>query len=160
VLLVGPAGSGKTTLAKELGELLGSRSKPYALVDLDWLGWVGNVRVTVHEVLFENLRRVWETLRQAGVERLVLARNLESAGELQALREALSGVDLLVVAVEAPREVLEARLRSRDSGDELAEHLAMIAEARPSVPADLTVQNHGRSLHETALEILRRAAWD
>jgi hypothetical protein len=132
---------------------------PYALVDLDWLGWIGNVQVTVHDVLVENVRRVWETLRQAGVERLVMARNLESAAELETLREALTGVDFVIVGVDAPQEVLEARIRFRDSGDELEDHLTMLAAERPSLRVDLTVANHGRSVHEVALEILREAGW-
>ena len=41
VLLTGPLGSGKTSVALEVGELLGSAGVPHAVIDLDWLCWAG-----------------------------------------------------------------------------------------------------------------------
>ena len=75
ILLTGTMGSGKTAVTIAIGELLELREQPYALVDLDWLGWVEPARaslLTQRSVLAENLRLIWPTFREAGVERLVL----------------------------------------------------------------------------------------
>jgi Ni2+-binding GTPase involved in maturation of urease and hydrogenase len=40
ILLTGTVGSGKTSVAIEIGELLERGGASYALVDLDWLAWL------------------------------------------------------------------------------------------------------------------------
>jgi len=41
VLLTGVYGSGKSSVAEEIAYLLEQRGEPYALLDLDYLGWAG-----------------------------------------------------------------------------------------------------------------------
>ena len=62
------------------------RGQPYALVDLDWLGWVEPApgsSLTQRSVLAQNLRLIWPTFREAGVQRLVLARYVEDRAQLE-----------------------------------------------------------------------------
>lgn len=159
-------GSGKTAVTIAIGELLERRSVPYALVDLDWLGWVEPARASLFSqraVLAENLRLIWPTFRKAGVERLVLARYVEDRGQLEEFRAALPGVELLVVRLVASQSVIEGRLRARDSRAQLAEHLAETAElaARAEVNAleDAVVENGDRPLEEVAAEVLSVSGW-
>jgi ribose 1,5-bisphosphokinase PhnN len=162
ILLSGPVGSGKTTLLLEIGELLEQRGEPYALVDLDWLAWVRpapGAQVTVQDVLTENLRAVAATFREAGVERLVLARFVERREQLDAIRRALPDVDLVVVRLSVPRRILEKRLQNRDSGRELAEHLTMIERVERADFEDVVVDNDERDPTAVALEILTKAGW-
>jgi adenylylsulfate kinase-like enzyme len=42
VLITGVYGSGKSSVAAEITYLLEQRDQPYALLDLDYLGWVGD----------------------------------------------------------------------------------------------------------------------
>ena len=97
-------GSGKTVVTIEIGDLLERRGQPYALVDLDWLGWVHPAPaslLTQRAVLAENLRLIWPTFREAGVGRLVLARYVEDRAQLDEFRAALPGVELVVVRLVA-----------------------------------------------------------
>jgi len=41
VLLTGVYGAGKSSVAEEIAYLLEHRGEPYALLDLDYLGWAG-----------------------------------------------------------------------------------------------------------------------
>jgi hypothetical protein len=164
ILLTGTMGSGKTAVTIAIGELL---EQPYALVDLDWLGWVEpapSSRLTQRSVLAENLRLIWPTLREAGVERLVLARYVEDRAQLDEFRAALPGVELCVVRLVATQAVIERRLRARDSGGQLAEHLAETAEfaARGEASAleDAVVENGDRPLAGVAAEVLAAAGWN
>jgi hypothetical protein len=163
ILLSGPVGSGKTRLLLEIGAVLEGLAEPYALVDLDWLAWLHTApgaTVTVQEVLAENLRAVWATFRKAGVERLVLARFLERREQLDAVGQALPEVDLFVVRLAVPRQVLQERLRRRDSGHELDEHLALITQAETLDLEDAVIDNGDeRSAAVVALEILTLAGW-
>jgi adenylylsulfate kinase len=166
ILLTGTVGCGKTAVTVAIGEQLEARRQPYALVDLDWLAWVDPAplaALTQRAVLVENLRLIWPTFREAGVERLVLARHVEDREQLGEFRAALPGVPLTVVRLVAPQRLIERRLRARDAGAQLAEHLAETAElaARGGANAleDAIVENGDRRLEEVAAEVLVVAGW-
>jgi hypothetical protein len=162
ILLTGTVGSGKTTVLLELGEVLDELEGPYALVDLDWLAWVkpaADSGVGVHDVLVENLRSAYATFTRAGVQQLVLARHVQDAAELAAIRDALRGAQLFVVRLIVPADVLEQRIRARDQGRELAEHLELLRTETASGLEDAGVDNSGRPPRAVALEILALAGW-
>jgi hypothetical protein len=148
----------------EIGEILDELGERYALVDLDWLAWLRlapDTPRTVHDVLIENLRAVWGTYRSAGVERVALARFLERREQLDAIRQALNDVDIFAVRLAVPEGVLQERLRQRDTGVELAEHLALVASTADTPPfEDAIVTDTGvRQPRDIVLEILDRAGW-
>jgi adenylylsulfate kinase len=165
LLLTGTIGSGKTAVAAEIGLLLEERRIPGAIVDLDWLGWVhlGPAFKGVDGLIAENLAAVWPNLRSAGVRRLVLVRALYRREALEGLRRAVPEADLTVVRLVASGRTVEGRLRRRDTGRVLEEHLGETAKMAEAVEAaaleDFQVHNQGRPLSEVALEILRRAGW-
>lgn len=158
ILLTGPVGSGKTTALYELDALLDERGEPFALVDLDWLAWArlpGGV--AHHALLAENLAAVWRTYRRAGIERLVAARALSDAADVEAIRAALPETELAVVRLDVPHAELERRIRARDSGAELEEHLALLAAEAP--PLEATAVDATRPPREVALAVLVAAGW-
>jgi adenylylsulfate kinase len=166
ILLTGTVGSGKTSVAIEIGELLESGETPYALVDLDWLAWLRpapSSLVTQRSALADNLGLIWPTFREAGVTRLVLARYVEDRAQLDDFRAVLPGVELFVVLLVAPHDVIERRLRARDSGAQLAEHLAeaatFAARAAEAALEDAVVENGERPLGDVAEQVLRAASW-
>lgn len=157
VLLTGPVGSGKTAAAAAAVSLL---AEPSAAIDLDWLAWFSAPGATVDEMLADNLHAVWTNLRRAGVERLVLARHVPTREALRRIEAALGGVELRSVRLELPREVLERRVRARDEGAELAEHLALIAaDAAAERFEDARVQAEGLAPSEVARAALRAVGW-
>jgi adenylylsulfate kinase len=165
VLLVGPVGSGKTAIATELGELLGARGLPVAVIDLDWLGWFHAAPggPSPDELIAENLGAVWPRFRSAGARYLALARALTTSDQLRALRDALDGVDLMVALVRAPDAVIAARLGRRDQGAVLREHLVQAAAMRRALQdahlEDLVVDNEHGSANEAARSLLERLGW-
>lgn len=93
----------------------------------------------------------------------MLARAVLSQSSLQGVREALPERNVMVVRLHASRATLERRVRARDSGAELEEHLAEIDEiterAIKTVPAAPVVLNEERPLREVALDVMRLARW-
>ena len=64
-----------------------------------------------------------------------------------------------MVRLDAPLALLEARVRARDTGRELDEHLAELAGgAGPDFPHHV-VANDGRAADVVAADVLHAAAW-
>lgn len=162
-LLTGSFGSGKSSVAVEVADVLEERGVPYAAIDLDWLCWgdPGDERDDAeHRMLLRNLAPVVANYLDVGVTRFVLARSIHEARQLDSLRETL-GMPLQVVRLTAPWPVIEARLRDDlTSGRE--DDLAAALELGEDVGAGLedhTVDND-RDLREVAHEVVALLGWD
>jgi hypothetical protein len=165
LLLTGTVGAGKTVVAIEIGHLLEQQGKSAAVVDLDWLGrlHLRSSAVTADQLIARNLAAIWPNLRDAGMRYAVLARAILERGGLDALRVAVPDADLTVVRLTASPSTIEGRLRQRDSGEELAEHLRESLEMSRAMDRarleDMAVAGDGRSPGEVALEVLQRVGW-
>lgn len=169
LLVTGTIGTGKTVVAAEIGEVLARRGLVAAVVDLDWLGWVcrpenaADIPGAVYSLIVRNLAATWPNLRGAGAERLVLARAVTHRDEVDAIRDALRGVELVVVRLTAAPETIRARLEGRDSGAILEEHLRRAVEFDRLLDegdiADATVSTDGRAPRDLARDVLVAAGW-
>jgi len=165
LLIIGPVGSGKTTTLHEIEAMLDQAGTPNAIVDLDWLAWAtpaASSTASVHDLMVANLAAVWQTFRTAGIEYIALARMLNDPAEIAAVRAALHGCETTVVELSVDPGVLEQRIRLRDSGVQLAEHLAFLdaydaegAEAR----SDAVIDVDDQSPAQVARDVLGVAGW-
>ena len=166
LLITGPVGVGKTTVAHEAGTLLAAAGIPHAVVDLDAFACLSpsppddrhNTRIAL-----KNLAAVWANYAPAGAERLVLARVIESRDELQPLRDAVPGADMAVVRLRATHDVLTARVSGREVGSSRARHLYRTIELAEQMERDRVedhvVETSGRGVVDIAREVLQRAGW-
>jgi len=111
VLITGLFGTGKSSVAVEMADVLEKRDLPYAVVDLDWLcwGWAGGAEGSEHRMMLANLVPVVANYLEAGVRYFILARTIRTAPELESLRSALS-MPLEVVELIVPFSEIERRL--------------------------------------------------
>ncbi|MFZ0388305.1 MAG: hypothetical protein WAL22_21765 [Solirubrobacteraceae bacterium] len=119
LLLTGGVGVGKTTIAVEIGVVLGQQSIEHAVIDLDWLSWgaasFDQDRSDHHRrLLIENLHAVWRNYMRHGVRCVVLAGSIISVEHLEGVRAALDEMPLRVVRIRAPLELTVRRLDHRD----------------------------------------------
>ncbi len=163
MILTGAVGTGKTAVAQEVVAAAHEFGMSVAAIDLDWLGWLAGGSVRVDEMISRNLASVASNYLDAGVTRLVLARALVESASLQSLEISLLGWHLTVINLRASRSTLEQRLRGRDSGTELEEHLAefpdMARRTDSAVPGARVVINEDRTLRDVAIEVMRIAEW-
>ena len=164
LVISGTVGVGKSTIVGEIHELLSRADVPHACVDADALAlsWPHRGEFKQTTVL-ENLASLWQNARDAGARRFVLAIVVERRADLEAIREAIPGADIVLVQLAAPEQVRLARLRQREVGSGLAWHVQRTTILQEILAAaalhDLDIANDGRPAREVALDILVRTGW-
>jgi hypothetical protein len=165
LVITGPVGVGKSTIAAEAAWLLRQADVPHALVDLDRIEQCWPVPADDPEnerVSHRNLACMWANFRQAGADRLIFARVLETRSLLGRVTEAVPGAQITVVRLRAPVPVLHERIRSREAGDpdwflDAATHTAEVFEQ--AQVEDHLVDNENRPAAVVAREVLHRVGW-
>ncbi|HEX7303921.1 AAA family ATPase [Lentzea sp.] len=115
LLVTGPVGVGKTTVAEAIGDRLAETQVPHAVIDLDWLS---SCRPSPADDPFHlalqlrNLRAVARNYAEVGVQRIVLAGVVESFAAREEYAEAV-GAKLNVCRLKADLPVLRERLAAR-----------------------------------------------
>ncbi|MFG3577671.1 GNAT family N-acetyltransferase [Micromonospora chersina] len=169
VLLTGVAGVGKSTVADAVGRVLTEAGHVTAVVDTDLLGQfgppptMGSAGQRVYDELkCANLASVWANFRAAGARFVVVAAAIESVAQRERYTASLTGCDLTVVRLTADIDTVRNRLRQRDTGPKLEQHLRALAQPGPS-PTETTVEDftvaNDRTPAEIATEILDRVGW-
>jgi predicted kinase len=166
LVVTGPVGVGKSTVAAEAARLLRAANVPHAVIDLAGIGtcWPTPADDPWNERLaHRNLACMWANFRTAGADRLLLTRVLEARSLLQHVVEAVPGAEVTVVRLRAPLEVLQARIRSREAAADPGWFLgaaAYTAEVLETAGVeDHLVDNQDRSVGEVAEEVLRLVGW-
>ncbi len=166
ILVTGPVGSGKTTVATEMGRLLSEAGIAHAVVDFDQLT---EYRPRAADDPFgtqvglANLTAVWRNYAAAGAKRLIIARVIESRDDLTDLRHAFPEANITVVRLRASVTTLQTRVRRREIGGALEWHLVRAAELAKLMDAhkleDVLVEAEGRGPASIARDILVRVGW-
>jgi hypothetical protein len=161
-LITGLFGTGKSSVAIEMAEVLEQRGLPYAVIDLDWLcwGWAGGAEGSEHRMMLANLAPMMTNYLGAGVRYLILARSIRTPAELASLRSALS-MPLRVVELTVPFSEIERRLAHDITAarrDDLRDAEAWLAAGEGVGFGDRSIPND-RPLGAIASEILGWLGW-
>ena len=169
LLLTGPVGVGKSTVARAASRLLGEANVAHAFVDLAVIGhcWPPPDDDPWNERLVQrNLASMWGNFHACGAERLLLCRVLEARSLLRYIRQAVPGADVTVVGLRAPLPILHARIAAREAGRDPAQidwyrnAAAVLVDRLESTRVeDYCIDNVDRPADEVAAEALRLVGW-
>lgn len=162
-VITGPVGSGKTSVMAALTELLEKHNKPSAGIDMDHLRWFfpkqpgdpfgGNVGR-------QNLGFIAANYRTLGIPVLAIADVIENEEGRQRMIETLPDFDLQVIRLRVPMELIERRLRERESHETIQWYLNRAPELERIMDAqnvgDVIIEVGERIAAEVAVEIARR----
>jgi hypothetical protein len=166
LIVTGPVGVGKTTVAHEVGRLLRPSGVPYAVIDIDALA--GSYPPPPGDgfnaqMAFRNLASVWRNYAEAGVQRLILAYVFETRQELEMVRQAVPGAELTVVRLHASHDELRERVAGRERGSSREWHLHRAVELAELMDRerveDHLVHTDGRDVLEVAHAVAEQAGW-
>jgi hypothetical protein len=157
-------GAGKTTVLGEASDILAVRDIAHAAIDVDALGLAHIPSAAGNDgVMYRNLKSVCENYTSLGVKRLLVARAMEDRAELELCRRMVSATNTLVCRLTASIEVMEQRVKMRESGVSQGKYVARVAKLNVILDRarleDFTISNENRSLREVAYEMLLKAGW-
>jgi adenylylsulfate kinase len=116
LVIIGPVGVGKTTVAAALSELFSQADLAHALIDLDWLRWCSPSPADdpFHlELGIQNPTAVWSHYEAAGAARLILVDVVETRATLHSYQAAIPHAETLLVRLHADLATLRQRLAGR-----------------------------------------------
>ena len=166
LLITGPVGVGKTSVAFEMIEVLEEHDVAHAFFDVDGLTYFHPKPADDRfgeRFAINALGTLFPQLHAEGVERLILARVLWERDSIARYEEALPGAEITVVRLSAPLSIVEARIRHREIGAGLDWYLARAAELdahwRANPVEDLLVDTSDRSVRAIAEDVLKQVGW-
>jgi shikimate kinase len=169
LLLTGVAGVGKSTVADAAGRVLTTAGNVTAVVDTDMLAQFGPPPENhpagggfYDELKCANLAALWANFKAAGARFVVVAAVIDGLRLRELYAQSLAGCEVRLVRLTADHDTVRSRLRQRDMGPKLEQHLRELNEHKrtPATTAaeDFTVTND-RAAAEVAREVLVRAGW-
>jgi chloramphenicol 3-O-phosphotransferase len=161
LLLTGVYGTGKSTIAAEIADVLEKRGDPYAAIDLDWLAWFDSpAPVTGDEILLANLQAMVGTYLSIGVRYFVMAGFFRDRAQVDELRSTLA-FPLDVVRLTVPLSEIENRLSSDPTAgrkDDLRATTEWLTDGTGEGIEDFAVANEG-PVRRVADLIIDRLGW-
>ena len=147
----------------EASDLLSANGIVHAAIDADTLGIVHLPGGSSADIMYRNLEAVSGNFTAAGVNRLLLAVAVEHRGELERIRMAVPGAEIIVCRLIARIETMQGRVRLREPGILQHKLVARVAELNGLLDdariEDFSLDNDGRSVTKVARELLARAEW-
>lgn len=167
LVITGPVGVGKTSVAIAIGEELKRCDEPHAVIDADWLRWATPIPPDDpfnSGMGFRNLAAVASNYRAAGARWLIVADIVEGEAERAAYRGAVPDAELTIVRLRAPVDVIHGRLDGRETGHGLVWHkdraIELSALMDERAVEDILIETANRPVEAIAGEILRRVGVD
>jgi len=166
LVITAPVGGGKTAVMFEASDVLNELGLAHAIVDVDALSWCyprPNGDQFGSGVALRNLAHVWREYAALDTPRLMVARVMESRGELDSYSAAIPDAFISIARLHSSAETIHSRLRNREPGlgvdRDIGRATQLIEQMEADPIEDFVIDNDGRPIREVAVDLLDRAGW-
>ena len=166
LLISGPVGVGKTSIAETISALLQADHVPHTFIDLDALTYTypRSASDPFNSTLaLESLASIWTHCRKRGSKNLVIARVIESASDVADIAKATGISRPILCRLAASDQTLIKRIRNRNTGSNItwqeSRSLQLSTAMKDAEIEDFCVVTEGRSMTEIATEISQLVTW-
>jgi hypothetical protein len=148
----------------EASDILALQKIPRASIDLDALG-AAHLPSSLenNQLMYRNLRSVWQNCAQVGLRRLLLARAIENRAELECCLEAVPATDVVICRLTASTKTMRHRVASREIGSLQQNYVARVDELHAIIDRahleNFSLSNENAAITDIAHEMLVRARW-
>ncbi|MDA0304147.1 MAG: hypothetical protein O3B45_07300 [Bacteroidetes bacterium] len=162
LILHGSPGSGKTTLAGGLAELMRQADQAHAVIDLDDLSLIypSQGRPFSHR----NLKVIWPNYTAVPNLKVIIPTVIADAADYQLLLDAIPAAKVMICELTAPKAILIDRVMDREPNAYWQERLRKWVDVyyqrdERQKFGDFLVSTHDKSVEEAAREIIIKAGW-
>lgn len=132
LVINGPVGIGKSSVAEAISRLLKQESVAHAVVDLDYIRACypapGDDYFNM-ELGFRNLAAIWRNYHLAGAKCLIIPSVIETPKEMGKIKRAVPGAKIFMVRLTSSQSINNFRIKNRETNkDALEWHLARSAQ--------------------------------
>jgi adenylylsulfate kinase len=163
LIITGPVGVGKTSVAYEISEILEKKQVHNAVIDLDLLRHAFprpkddpyNMKLG-----YKNLASIWGNYKEIGVTHLMIPDIVESEGNIDSIRKAIPDSETLVVRLKAEVETLHKRIRNHNGRYLIEWHVERATQLHKEMEeknlGDFVVDTENKSVEEVSSEIVSK----
>lgn len=161
LILHGPPGAGKTSIAHEMSELLRQQDIANAVIDMDYLA---KIYPRKHiGIMYKNLASIWPNYESIGNLKVIIPTYMQ-IGEYEVVTNAAPAKKTQVCEILAPINILEERIKAREKREfQIKLHLDYLYQYANNGPEpeqiSFQVSNHNKTKEQSALEIIQKAGW-
>ena len=159
----GRSGTGKTSVASALHELLSVQCIQHAVIEGDYLD-MAYPAPWEYGLEEQNLQAIWQNYRVLNYHRLIYT-NVVSVVQTDKLARAMGdNPTIIAVLLDVSDEVMRKRLSQRESGLSLERHLQRNAERRSKLDSEAPhwvhrVKTDDKTLDQLAIELGQLTGW-
>ncbi|RYH00737.1 hypothetical protein EU805_16960 [Salipiger sp. IMCC34102] len=166
LLISGPVGVGKTSVAGAVSSLLQEENVPHTFIDLDALTYT-YPRIETDpfnsSLALEILTAMWANCRKRGSKNLVIARVIEKRSDAEAIADAVNIYNPVLCRLTASASTLKERIRMRKAGSNISwqenRSIQLSTAMEKSKIEDFCISTQDRSITDIVMEINQFMTW-